>query len=123
MAEKGIKSKWVRGPDVIKYTPRVARACATFTGSADRFTELFAIPSQQIRISWDLNLGQYSTFWITLYEFEASYQTESWHASDQPNGNTMAYISQGTYYLEFTAADTNYEVTIEVCSSLIFYGE
>ncbi|NVM55603.1 MAG: hypothetical protein HWN66_17985 [Candidatus Helarchaeota archaeon] len=87
---------------------------ATFTGSADRITELFAIPSQQIRISWDLNVGQYGTFYISLYEFGDSYPVGSWHASDQPNGDTMAYISPGTYYLEFTVLDTSYDVTIEV---------
>lgn len=95
------------------YTAGTWNSLKTWTGSADRNTELFEIPSQQVRISWDLSLGQYSTFWIHLRS-QSGGASGTWHASDQPIGDTMAYIDPGHYYLEFSVMDTYYEITIEV---------
>ena len=86
----------------------------TWTGSADRVTELFEIPSQQIRISWDLDVGEYGTFYISIHEQGSDYGSGSWHASEQPNGETMAYLEPGHYYLEFSSFRTQFDVTVEV---------
>ena len=87
----------------------------TWVGSADRFTELFSVPSQQIRISWDLNTQQYSHFTIWLYKQGDTYYTEGWLSVDeQPQGETMAYVEPGIYYLEFSVSDCVYSVTVEV---------
>ena len=59
-------------------------------------------------------MGQYGLFHIRIYEQGADYGSGSWTASDQPVGETMAYLDPGHYYLEFTVIDTQYEVTIEV---------
>ena len=87
----------------------------TWTGSSDRYTELFYIPSQQIRISWNLDLGGPSLFWISIYKEGDEYNTDSWgHLDEQPQGETMAYLDPGTYYLKFSVIDCTYRVSVEV---------
>ena len=78
---------------------------ATWTGSADMTTELFAVPASQIRISWDLEFDFRDDphFSIWLYEFGNDVWVGSWIALvNQPQGETMAYINPGTHYLDFT---------------------
>jgi len=88
---------------------------ATWTGSASRTTELFSVPSLQIRITWDLDAGQISGFYIYLYEQGDAYPTDSWlDVSAQPQGETMAYINPGAYYLDFDLVNCDYTVTVEV---------
>lgn len=88
---------------------------ASWTGSASRTTELFLVPSQQIRITWDLDTGQISGFYISLYEQGDAYPTDSWSdVSAQPQGETMAYINPGVYYLDFGVVNCDYTVTVEV---------
>jgi len=88
---------------------------ATWTGSASRTTELFSVPSLQIRITWDLDTGEISAFYISLYEQGDAYPTDSWlDVSAQPQGETMAYINPGAYYLDFDVINCDYTVTVEV---------
>lgn len=90
---------------------------ATWAGSADRTTELFAVPASQIRISWDLEYvyDDDPQFSIWLYELGNDIWIGSWIALiNQPQGETMAYISPGTHYLDFTVYLCNYTVTVEV---------
>jgi len=89
---------------------------ASWSGSASRITELFVVPAQQIRITWDLNFTyDYPTFQIGLRELDDTFWTEFWMAlTDQPQGETMAYISPGTYYLYFEVYKCSYNVTVEV---------
>ena len=87
----------------------------TWTGSASRNTELFTVPSQQIKISWNLNTQQYSHFTIWLYKQGDDYHTDSWLSVDeQPQGETMAYVDPGVYYLELSVSDCVYSLTVEV---------
>ena len=88
----------------------------SWTGSASRNTELFVVPAQQIRITWDLNFTyEYPTFQIGLRELNGTFWTEYWMAlTNQPQGETMAYIDPGTYYLVFEVYKCSYNVTVEV---------
>jgi hypothetical protein len=89
---------------------------ATWNGSASQITELFFVPSQQIRIKWNLQFTyEFPTFQIGLKELGSEFWTEYWMAlTNQPQGETMAYITPGTYYLDFEVYRCNYTVTIEV---------
>ena len=87
----------------------------TWTGAAQRTTELFAIPSHQIRISWNLVPGQISLFAIQLYKQGDEYPMSTWmELEEQPLGETMAYVLPGHYYLHFTLMDCEYNVTVDV---------
>ena len=88
----------------------------SWAGSASRITELFVVPAQQIRITWDLNFTyEFPTFQIGLQELEDTFWTEYWMAlTNQPQGETMAYIEPGTYYLAFEVYKCSYNVTVEV---------
>lgn len=87
----------------------------TWTGAAQRTTELFAIPSYQIRISWNLVPGQISLFAIQLYKQGDKYPMSTWmELEEQPLGETMAYVLPGHYYLHFTLMDCEYNVTVDV---------
>ena len=88
---------------------------ATWTGSASRTTELFSVPSLQIRITWDVDAGPISVFVVYLYKQGDTYPTDSWvDISTQPQGETMAYINPGAYYLDFDVIKCDYTVTVEV---------
>ena len=89
---------------------------ASWAGSASRTTELFVVPAQQIRITWDLNFTyEYPTFQIGLRELDDTFWTEYWMSlTDQPQGETMAHINPGTYYLVFEVYKCSYNVTVEV---------
>jgi hypothetical protein len=89
---------------------------ASWNGSASRITELFVVPAQQLRITWDLNFTYgFPTFQIGLHELNSTFWTEYWMSlTTQPQGETMAYINPGTYYLNFEVYRCNYSVTVEV---------
>ncbi len=89
---------------------------ASWTGSASHITELFVVPAQQIRITWDLSFtDDYPQFNMELCELGDFIQTEFWYMlTEQPQGKTMAYISPGTYYLKFSVFLCTYNVTVEV---------
>ena len=89
---------------------------ASWTGSASRITDLFVVPAQQIRIKWDLNVTyDLPMFHIELWELGDTLWTEYFTAlTDQPQGETMAYITPGTYYLKFHVLMTSYNITVEV---------
>lgn len=100
--------------EFLEYISEELETVKTWTGSADRKTELFYIPVNQIKISWDLDTDQYSSFTIWLYEEGDEYYTDGWLSLDaQPQGETYAYIAPGYYYLEFSVYGCQYTVTIE----------
>ena len=74
------------------------------------------MPSRQIRITWDLSFTYDNPqFNMELFELGDIIQTEFWFMlTEQPQGETMAYISPGTYYLEFQVFLCSYNVTVEV---------
>ncbi len=86
----------------------------TFSGSTYRTTNLFYVPNNQIKISWELNPEDIAGFHIALYKEGGTFPTKSWlNLEDQPQGDTYAYISPGYYYLDFTALWCSYTVTVE----------
>ena len=96
------------------YTPGTWNTINTWMGAADKTTGLFYVPSDQIRITWDLAVSQYSSFSILLYEEGSEYYTDAWMFLDsQPEGETHAYIEPGQYYLKFSVANCDYSVTLE----------
>ncbi len=88
----------------------------TFSGSTSRTTNLFYVPTNQIKISWDLDLEStdWSTFNLILYE-EGSTMWEVFLTSLQyePQSDTYAYITPGYYYFEFTVYLCDYTLTVE----------
>jgi len=86
----------------------------TFSGSTDKSTELFSVPSSELRISWDLQLGMYPHFTIWLYD-ERGRMIDGWTSlEDSPEGETYVHaLSIDKYYLEFSVMDIQYTVTIE----------
>ena len=88
---------------------------ATWSGSADRLTELFEVPSEQMKVTWDLDTEQYSSFSIQIIEQGDDYFTYFWTSLDaQPQGESMAYVRPGVYYLELGVYNCEYIVTVEV---------
>ena len=100
--------------DFLEHISEELDTVKTWTGSADRITELFYVPVNQIKISWDLDEDQYSSFTIWLYEEGDEYFTDGWLSLEaQPQGDTYAYIDPGYYYLEFSVYGCQYTVTVE----------
>jgi len=100
------------------YTPGEWNELKTWAGSAPMTTELFYIPSDQIRISWNLDLTLYSVFSIYLYQEGSESYTDVWaFLEDQPEGETYAYITPGYYYLDFSVANCEYRVKLEALIS------
>jgi hypothetical protein len=98
------------------YTSGTWNTVATWSGSATRKTELFYIPSGQMKISWSLyNVQSFSSFSISLYIEGGSYPSDSWlFIQNQKVGETMAYIDPGNYYLDLSAYELTYQVTVQV---------
>lgn len=95
------------------YTPGTGAVLKTWNGSADRTTELFHVPSNQTKITWRLELGQYPYFSIRMRNEKGVY-VDSWLSlEEQPEGETYAYILPGNYYLEFSVVNCSYMVTVE----------
>ena len=102
--------------EVLEYVSEELEAVLTFTGSTDRNTNLFYVPVNQIKISWDLDVGQISAFSIWLYNYKegVDYLTDIWGSLvEQPQGDTYAYVDPGYYYLEFDVIRCDYTVTVE----------
>jgi hypothetical protein len=88
---------------------------ATWSGSADRITELFEVPSEQMKVTWNLNAEQYSSFSVQIKEQGDAYYTYFWTSlEDQPQGESMAYVGPGIYYLELGVYNCDYTITVEV---------
>jgi len=100
--------------DFLEYVSETLETVKTWEGSADRKTELFYVPVNQIKISWNLKTSTYSHFTIWLYNANEDFSTDSWLSlEEQPQGETYAYINPGYYYLEFSVSDCQYTVIVE----------
>ena len=88
----------------------------TWKGSSDRNTETFNVLSNQIRITWSLDVGENTHFAIILRDDKGEW-VEAWtHLDDQPEGHTYAHITPGKYYLEISDIRCKYTVKVEVLS-------
>ena len=100
--------------EFLEYISEELETVKTWTGSADRKTELFYVPVNQIKITWSLKTQQYASFSISLYEEGDEFYTDFWMSlEDQPQGETYTYITPGYYYLEFSVLNCQYTVTVE----------
>jgi gas vesicle protein len=100
--------------NIFNYTSGSWIVLKTWTGSADKTTELFNVPSDQVRISWDLYVGDIAYFSISLLKKGGEWPVDSWSSLDeQPKGETYAYLSPGEYYFEFSVINCDYTVTVE----------
>lgn len=96
-----------------EYSPGTWNRIKRWTGWADKTTELFYVPSDQMKIIWDLDVGKSAYFDIKLYNENRDY-IDSWLSlSEQPSGETYAYLDPGFYYLEFSVLDCYYIVKVE----------
>lgn len=97
-----------------EYSPGTWNIIKSWPGSADKTTELFYVLSDQMRIIWDLKVGENAYFDIKLYDENGDY-IEGWLSlHEQPSGHTYAYIDPGFYHLEFFVLDCYYTVKVEV---------
>ena len=87
---------------------------AVFTGSTDKTTELFQVPSSEIRISWELQPGEYATFSIWMERHMEAW-FDAWTGLEaQSEGETYAHgLPVGQYFLDLTAYSVQYTVTVE----------
>ena len=77
--------------------------------------QVISVSQEPLIRTWDLDTGQFPAFYIYLYEQGGAYPTDSWiDVSAQPQGETMAYINPGAYYLDFDVINCDYTVTVEV---------
>jgi len=97
------------------YTSGSWNTIKTWTGSADRITELFYVPVTQLKLKWDLQ-PTYSINGLALYVYEEGgiFQEVFTGLSDQLIGETMVYLEPGNYYLEFSVSSMEYQVSAEV---------
>jgi len=87
----------------------------TWTGSASKYTELFSVPSRQMKISWDLNPSQKGIFYLYLHEQGGEFFEAYWQQiQTEPKGDTMAYVDPGAYYLYIETFQCEYSITVEV---------
>ena len=100
--------------EFLEYISEELETILTFSGSTTRKTNLFYVPVNQIKISWDLDGGQLSSFTMYLYEEGDNMYTDTWMSLEaQHQGDTYAYIDPGYYYLHFWVYSCDYTVTVE----------
>jgi len=96
------------------YSMGVWDVLKTWNGSASKTTELFYVPSNQIRIRWSLDTNQFSYFTISLFRESTNYSIISWSSlEEEPEGETYSYVAPGYYYLNFSVNDCKYNVIVE----------
>ncbi len=95
------------------FTPGTWKTIKTWTGSIDKTTELFYIPSDEVKILWKLEVGTYSSCSIWLYNEQKEYVASWISLHEQPEGVTYAHITPGYYYLEIDVLNVNYVITMD----------
>ena len=100
---------------VCNYTLGTWNEIGAWTGSASTTTETFHIPSSQIRIKWSLDVNPISNFTISMYEEDNDQLVLGWlNLQDDPEEMTYGDIEPGSYYLELSVDECEYNVTVEV---------
>lgn len=113
--EEGLPGESYTYEEFLEYVSVELDTVITFSGSSGRTTNLFYVPTTQIKVSWDLDaFGSYPSFTMSLYRESGFIWEEYWYGLiDEPQGDTYAYISPGYYYLEFSVSSCDYTVTVE----------
>jgi len=100
---------------VCNYTLGSWNEIGAWTGSASTTTETFHVPASQIRIKWSLDVNLISNFTISMYEEDNDQLVLGWlNLQDDPEGMTYGDIRPGSYYLDFSVDECEYNVTVEV---------
>jgi len=89
---------------------------ATFTGSTDKTTELFHIPSGTWRINWTYTGGELAVFGFFVYpEGETTLYVESLATmGSSQSDTTYIYDGPGNFYIQLSAANIEeWTLTIE----------
>jgi len=94
------------------FTPGTWKTIKDWTGSIDKTTELFLIPSNEVQIKWRLEVGTYSSCSIWLYNEQQEYVASWISLHEQPEGVTYAHVTPGYYYLEIDVLNVSYEITL-----------
>ena len=93
--------------------PGTWKTIKSWTGSIDMTTELFYVPSNQIKVTWNLDVEKYSSCSIWLYDEQNEYIASWISIHEQPEGETYAHVTPGYYYLEIDVLNVDYYVTVE----------
>lgn len=100
---------------VCNYTLGSWNEIGAWTGSASTTTEPFHVPSSQTRIRWSLDQNPASNFTVSMYEEDDDQLVLGWlNLQDDPEGMTYGDIRPGSYYLDFSVDECEYNVTVEV---------
>lgn len=100
--------------DVLEYLSVNYETSQTWKGSSERKTELFYVPSNQIRISWKIT-KDYAESWLhlSIYENGTILVDHFSYLSEEPTGETYAYLGPGYYAFSIQCMLLEYEITVE----------
>jgi len=107
-----LEEKFERILQLYNYTVGPWNTIKIWSGSSSKTTELFSV-SNQIKISWNNEMGDYSALTITLYTKESVIKGTWMINKEDPKGETFAYVTPGLYYLEINPYYCRYEIRIE----------
>jgi len=100
---------------VCNYTLGTWNEIGAWTGSASTTTETFHVPASQIRIKWSLDVNPISNFTISMYEEDNDRLVLGWlNLQDYPEGMAYGDVRPGSYYLDFSVDECEYNVTVDV---------
>jgi len=100
--------------EALNYTKGKWNVLKVFTGSTYKSTELFLVPSSELRIKWEIKVGKYSMFSIWLYAVGGKYIKAWTGLESESKGEVYVHgLTPGNYYLEISAYDVQYKVTVE----------
>lgn len=105
----------IKNPQDLPMTeePILPKLIKTWTGSSDKTTDLFYVPTKQVRISWAIaKTSSYTQLMIVITNPQKTY-FEYWAIENDLLGETYAYLRPGNYYLEISAINVKYVVMIE----------
>jgi len=100
---------------ICNYTPGSWYEIGAWTGSEYMKTEAFHVPSSPIRIEWSLDVNPLSDFTISLYREVDDKLVLRWsNLQNESEGKAYGDVRPGPYYLEFSADEIEYNVTVDV---------
>ena len=100
---------------VCNYTIDSWNKIGAWTGSASTKTEMFHVPVSQIRIKWSLDVNSFSNFTISMYEEDNDRLVLGWlNLQNDPDGMAYGDVRPGSYYLDFSVDECEYNVTVDV---------
>ena len=104
--------------NTFNYTPRALNLIKKWIGSAQIYTAIFNIPSDQVKITWILDVNQGGTFSIELYN-DHNVLVDSWGSLEGvEQGFTWVHdLTPGFHYFRFNAYRCTYDVRLFALAS------